>query len=542
MAIASVVIYRHGLGTTFYFDEWAFVIDRQPWRWDILLTPYNGHLSLLPLLVYKILFATVGLEPYWIYRLVLLGFHLACVGLLFVYARRRVGDALAVCAAALLLFLGTAWHDLLVPFQIGFLGSVAGGLAMFVALDRPGLAADATAAAALAVSLSSSSLGISFAAAAFVEVLLLPNRWRRIWLAALPTAAYLVWYYDYRDSPEGLRAAVGPIGTVLRANFPLLASYMADAAATAIGGLAGLSTDWGRLLLVAGVILLVVRLGGSRPLQPRLLALLAAALTYWGLLAAFRGQLVPSNASRYIYGGAVLIVLVALELAVGTRVRPHFLGWLALAVVFSAVGNYAALRDGSRALQDGSAQIRAEFGALEVAGTSVDPNYMPDPAGTQNVRAGRYLAVVRAHGSPADSPEEIARAPEPIREEADGVLAHALGVYVVSESPASGGPALRSVAAAGGKTLVRGSCLDFRPRASPALLELVLPDRGVVIAPKNDSPVAFSLRHFAAAYSASLGSVSRPSLIRVGHGSRPLTWYLQLETSAPLRACSARTA
>jgi hypothetical protein len=83
MALASVVIYRKGLGTTFFFDEWEFVIDRQPWRWDILLTPYNGHLSLLPVLVYKLLFATVGLGPYWVYRLVLLAFHLLCVGLVF---------------------------------------------------------------------------------------------------------------------------------------------------------------------------------------------------------------------------------------------------------------------------------------------------------------------------------------------------------------------------------------------------------------------------------------------------------------------------
>ena len=89
MALAAIVIYRKGLGTTFFFDEWEFVMDRQPWRWDILLTPYNGHLSLLPVLVYKVLFETVGLGPYWVYRLVLLAFLPASLPPLLEHARPR---------------------------------------------------------------------------------------------------------------------------------------------------------------------------------------------------------------------------------------------------------------------------------------------------------------------------------------------------------------------------------------------------------------------------------------------------------------------
>ena len=540
MALAAIVIYRKGLGTTFFFDEWEFVMDRQPWRWDILLTPYNGHLSLVPVLVFKALFATVGLGPYWVYRVVLIGFHLLCVGLVFAYARRRVGNAPAVCAAALVLFLGTAWHDLLVPFQIGFLGSVAGGVAMLIALDRRTLGGDVVAALGLAVSLSSSSIGIAFALAAFVEVLWLPGRWPRVWLAAVPFALYCAWYIDYRNSPQSIRAAVGPLEPALRANLPQLGSYMTSAAATAFGALVGLGSNWGEVLLVAAAAIVLVRLAGRGPLSPRLVALLVAILAYWGLLAAFRAQIVAPGESRYVYGGVVLILLVVLELAAGRRLGVEGLVLLACLVAFSAVGNYAVLRSGSLSLQDSATHIRAELGALEVAGRSVDPNYVPDQARTQGVRAGPYLAVVRAHGSPADSPAEIALQADPVRVEADGVLEHALGVTVRPAASAStAAPPVQLVSVGGGTVGRHGGCLVLRPGGPGAFVELVLPPGGALVSPQGRSPVAYSLRHFAAAYALPLGTVTRTSSIRVGRGRTALTWYLRLQASQSVEACAA---
>ena len=111
-------------------------MDRRPWRRDIFLEPYNGHLSAVPIAIYKLLFVTVGIDSVALYRLTLLGLHLVCVALLFVYARRRVGDWLAVLVAASLLFLGSGWHDLLVPFQIGFLVSIAAVLGALLLQDR----------------------------------------------------------------------------------------------------------------------------------------------------------------------------------------------------------------------------------------------------------------------------------------------------------------------------------------------------------------------------------------------------------------------
>ena len=99
-------------------------------------TPHNEHLSLVPVLVYKLLFSTVGTDSYVPYRVAGLLLHCGVAALLFAYARRRVGELLALGAAAIVLFLGTAWPDVLWPFQIGFLGSLAAGIGALLALDR----------------------------------------------------------------------------------------------------------------------------------------------------------------------------------------------------------------------------------------------------------------------------------------------------------------------------------------------------------------------------------------------------------------------
>ena len=143
-----------------------------------LLLPHNEHLSLVPVLVFKALFSTVGIDSYVPYRVAGLALHCGVVVLLFVYARRRVGDVLALAAAATVLFLGTAWPDVLWPFQIGFLGSLAAGIGALLALDREDRRGDITAAVLLAVALASSSLGIPLLFAFALEVLGRPDRAR----------------------------------------------------------------------------------------------------------------------------------------------------------------------------------------------------------------------------------------------------------------------------------------------------------------------------------------------------------------------------
>jgi hypothetical protein len=236
----------------------------------------------------------------------------------------------------------------------------------------------------------------------------------------------------------------------------------------------------------------------------------------------------------------VFVLLVALELGRDRRTTTAAVALLALLAVFGVVGNLDALRAGSLSLQDASSHIRAEFGALELAGRSVDPNYMPDPPRTQNVRAGPYLETVRELGSPADTPGQIARRPEPLREEADLVLVRALGVEVAAGTLRERrGPALVVDALTGGAAVRTGSCVRVRPTGPSAVVDTTLPPRGVVVKPEGRASVSYSARHFGDSFAAApLGSLATgTSSIRIPRAREPLTWHLRLATTEPLRMC-----
>ena len=98
---------------------------------------------------------------------------------------------------------------------------------------------------------------------------------------------------------------------------------------------------------------------------------------------------------------------------------------------------------------------------MEIARDTVDPGFVltEDLAGTiyAAVEAGAYLEAADQFGSPADTPEEIAAAPEPAREAADRVVAAALGLRVSpAEEPAAGGECRRAEPGAEGEAIAVG--------------------------------------------------------------------------------------
>src|SRR5262245_56489806 len=81
LVLGAALYYVAGRGLSFFFDEWTFILQRQPNSADAFLAGHNGHLSLVPVLVYKALWSTVGLRHYGPYRLVDVALHLVCVSL-----------------------------------------------------------------------------------------------------------------------------------------------------------------------------------------------------------------------------------------------------------------------------------------------------------------------------------------------------------------------------------------------------------------------------------------------------------------------------
>src|SRR5437588_10493731 len=79
MAVAAgIVCLVLTRSTTFQADEWVWAIQRRGGGIAPLLQSWNGHFSLVPVLVYKLLWATVGLRTYVPYRLVITALHITC--------------------------------------------------------------------------------------------------------------------------------------------------------------------------------------------------------------------------------------------------------------------------------------------------------------------------------------------------------------------------------------------------------------------------------------------------------------------------------
>jgi hypothetical protein len=147
----------------FFQDEYFWILHRRAWNVDAFLAPYNGHLLLAPLAIYKLLFVTVGLGHTWPYRLILVGLHLLCVVLVYMLAARRAGRWIALLPAALLLGLGASAEDLLFAIQMSFVGALAAGLGALVCLERSSRRGDVAAAALILVALCCASDGLAVA-------------------------------------------------------------------------------------------------------------------------------------------------------------------------------------------------------------------------------------------------------------------------------------------------------------------------------------------------------------------------------------------
>jgi len=530
LADAALLLYT-GRGLTFFYDDWNFVTEDYGGGIHSLLRAHVGNISVFPIAVYKVLFHLVGLNHYAVFRCVAIVLHLICGGLVFVLASRRIPRVPALLAAALILFLGVAWEDLLWAFQIGYLLSVAGGLAVWVLLERRGRPAEIAAMLCLVVSVGSSSLGIAVMIGVAVE-LAWERRWRAGWIVVVPALLYVLWYLGYGESQvtaESLMHAPG---------------FAADLAAAAFGGLVGRGLEWGRPLAVLGLLVLLGRLARPLPVSARLAGLIATGVSLWIVTAAARSTISAPETSRYIYFGAVVIVLIGVELLRGVAVTPRVTAVAAVVVAGCVMTGLTVLHDGAMGLRTTSKTVTAELGALEIAAAYAPPGYQPDPQRAPQITAGPYLHTVRAiHSSPADTPAEIEAAEPGMRAAADSVLlaleAPKLALLGVAKRLSSmQAPTVSALAS--GRQVQHGSCVDLTPILGATMIgALLLPSGGVVLRNSGAAPATLALRRFGEAFVPLAGAVGPHAVVKLtlAGDSAPEPWRLQIVSSSGLLIC-----
>jgi hypothetical protein len=449
MAAAAAVLLGYGSDLIFFQDSWELLMNRRDPTAGALLDPHNEHIVLIPVLVEQLSLRVFGMDSMTPELAVLVALLLATAACLFVYVRRRLGPWPALLVATLLLFLGPAWQDLLWPFQISLVGSTLCGLAALLALEGKDRRWDPAGCVLLVLALGFSSLGIPFAIAAGVEILLRRGErgLRRLYVVTVPLALYAVWYFGWGHTAPNRLSAHNVLVSPRYAGEGLVASLDSLLALGTIFDEPVARSKWGLPLLIALLALAgygqLRRRGFPRGLWP----VLAGAAGFW-LLAGFNATAGREPySSRYLYVGAVFLVLIAANLLE----RARFSRWglaVAGALTLVVVGfNLVPLREGRDFFEKQATLARSDLGAIEIAARTVEPGFnlaSPELAGTvflNEIEAGEYLQAVREYGSPAYSPAELASAPEEGRRQADLVLANALPLGIetgLPPSPASG--------------------------------------------------------------------------------------------------------
>jgi len=455
LALAAYMVAGRHVG--FFYDEWDFVLGRQAWTADAVLQPHNEHISVLPVLAYKALFDTVGLHHHWPYRALLALLYAGCGLVVFLLARRRVGGWMAVVAGGLVLVMGRAAENILWAFQIGFVGSVLGGLLALLALDQRSVRGDRLACAALVAAALCSSLGVPFAIGVSAE-LLARRRWRALWIPGVSLVMYAVWWVGF-----GRGRSHVTVDSATQA-----VTWSLDAAAAAAGGAAGLSVEWGRVLLVLLVVVIAVRVARAGRISPRLAGLAVTAAVFWVLTGAARSLTEDPATSRYMTLGAVVILLIAMELVDGWEPPGRALGLGCAVVIVAALAGLPSLRSYAHSLRDASRAVDAELAAMSLVRSAVPSAFQPDPTLAPQITAGPYFAAVDRLGSaPADTPAALRDALNTDRAHADLVLQR-LVVRAAPAGPRNGRSCRRVAPGATGLAVLGPSGVIVEPGGTSA--------------------------------------------------------------------------
>lgn len=349
--ISVIAIMVLGRGTTFTGDELVWIIASPGMDLKVALTGHGGHLQLVPRTVYRLMIEVFGLS-YPPYRL-LTALTVAGTGLLlFRHLLTRVPPLVALVPAVLVMFLGSDPLHLIRGNGFTIVFAMACGIAALLLVERRERRTDVAACAVLVLGAATYSVTLPFiAGVAFL--FLLRRDWRRLWVPAVPLVLYGIWRVWVRGTETagaGNSVHLDRILDIPAWTFDALAASMS--ALTGWGyGFTGLSSDgpgefFGPLLAVLAILAVFWRLS-RRPVRPELLVALVIALSLWTIQCLAADPASPDYRApddpRYLYPGAVVVILIGAEIAAGLQWRRAAL------VVLLAVGAFGLASNISQA-------------------------------------------------------------------------------------------------------------------------------------------------------------------------------------------------
>lgn len=545
-----------GRDQTLILDEWSYLTETRRWSAEVLLMPHNGHLVLLPILVLKLMYSAFGISSHLPYQLLALLLNVSIAGLVYVFARRRVGPLLALAPGVLILFYGAGWDAFTTAYQLPNLFGMAAGLGALLAIERGDLRGDALTSVLLALSLASFTVGVAFAAGILVALWLRGQgpTMRRAWVVLAPGLLYAAWFVWARKFDQTEVTAYN-VGSVFSGMMDQLSSVLSGISglfttpgATELTTMISVRSDWGPALVVALVIASVLALRRRSP-GPWLWVVLTILVVYLTMVALNLGPGRAPAQGRYVYLGSILTLLVLAEIARGVVVNRGWALALAAALSLSLLANGAALGAGGRLVRLEAATNRAELGALEIARGRVSGDFFVEPTDQPVMSnpdmlfdARTYFDFSRSYGSPAYSEAEIESATEQARGAADLLLARALPVSTALGSRrASGGGRVDLIEApAVGRAEHRGRCLLVVPvpdSGRPTRVVVSVPAGGIAYRVAPGARPELRLRRFAEGFDVTPALAPGPARVTVPTDRSRRPWQAEIETAAKLKLC-----
>jgi hypothetical protein len=535
MLVAAALILYLNRGTVFFVDELERFQSSPTLGPVDVIEPHAGHLTATSNLVYKGILEVVGAH-YLAFRILIVCCVLLATGLFYALVKRRIGALPALAPAIVLLFFGSSWQMIITGLGFNVVFSIAMGLAALLALEREDRRGDVLACGLLVVSVSTLSIGLAFLVGVAISILLESEARRRVWIFLVPLTLYAAWWVWGQSAPE-------PAGTGAEAsNVLLIPSYVAESLAAVLSALAGLSFEFTAqgteaTTTQSGIVLAVLAIAGlalriKRGNIPRFLWVsIGILLAFWTLSALARNEFRPPGQIRYLYTGAVGVLLVAAAAASGIRFSRAGVVALFVAAALSLGTNLVLLRDGGSEFRNGySAPLRANLAMVELARDEIRPGFnyragVPALAISTELSAGEYLAASDRYGSLAFSLPELAAQPEPIRQRADRTLARALGLSI---EPA---PSRRGA----------GECRLVKADSALGAIAFPLPPGGATLTPRGDAPGELRLGRFAALSSVDAGRLAPGQTVgvRVPPDAAPTPWRASVTGASALEVCGA---
>ena len=532
VVISGWMILSYTSNLTFTADEWQILFFRQHGL-DSVIQPYYEHILILPTLLYRATTNLFGMDSDRPNQIIATLTFLLTAVLFFVYFRRRAGAWAALIATCLLLFLGAAFEDFLLAFQIAYYGSLAAGIAALLALDRDDRKGDVAACALLVLSLLWSTLAIPFVIGAFVEWALNPrDRRRRIFVPGATIVVYGLWWIGWGHNADASGLSFH--------NLVDLPEYVGKAIASGFTSLAGLATGdgslpsqphliWGALLAAAALIASGLRIRHLGKVPREVWITGALALSFWVLAGLNQSDVRLPTSSRYQLPSAVFILLIAANMLKGVKIGNRELVVAGLLSALAIQGGVHLMHEQKETRwEPSSTYVKTYLGAVDLAGSSARPDYVIDLRTNAEIDKvipiGLWQQTVADHGSPGYDEGQIYGAEPQYRATADTTSIDVAGLQLSGAPPA----------------LTNPECTVLKDPVADSPLEVSSNQLTISAGGKEDLAVALS--RYSDPPGAQIGSVLAGSEagLTLPPDNSTRNWRLSFGGDGPAKVCEGR--